>query len=132
MTPNATTSEAWRLGRRAAIEGWSIQPPSHLRKQVDKDDYENGWLAGKKEAEGLLQGHRPVLVGKRRAAPRVRLTGPEASCKLVWVDEAAGQAYDSAELALQGLKARVARDVELAAQLASQPPLKRRTEMSAA
>lgn len=125
MTTTANTSEAWRLGRRAAIDGWSIQPPNHLRKNAEKDDYQHGWLAGQKEANALLEGHAPVLVGKRRAAPRVRAVGPESVCKLVWRDEASGCDYDSAAQALEELNARVKRDVELAAMLASQPMFKR-------
>lgn len=132
MTTTANTSEAWRLGRRAAIDGYSIQPPNHLRKKAEKDDYEDGWLAGRKEENALLKGQAPVLVGKRRAVPRVRAVGPESTCKLVWRDEAAGCDYDSAAQALEELNARVKRDVELAAMLASQPMFKRRPEAPAA
>ncbi|MBV7542015.1 hypothetical protein [Acidovorax sp. sic0104] len=114
-------SETHTLGRNAALRGYSVQAPSHLRSIKDLRDYEDGWLAGKRQRQALLEGKPTVRVAHRTAHPTVR-----ALDSLTWVvrwhDQGSGADYTTPELAQAGLEERVARDADLAQFLAKHKP----------
>ena len=117
----AEPSEVHLLGRNAALKGYSVQAPSHLRSVRDLRDYEDGWLAGIRERKSLLEGKQPVVVSNRTAIPCVRSMA-DKKWGVRWVDQGSGLEYASPELAKTGLEDRVKREAELGKALAALKP----------
>lgn len=108
------------LGRIAALRGYSIQAPSHLRTTSAKKAYEDGWLEGQRERNALLNDMPTIRVAHRIAIPLVVLLS-DKRCTVRWKDQGSGLEFQTADLAKQGLQERVARDAELGKFLAKQP-----------
>lgn len=110
-------------GRNAAMQGYSIQPPSDLRSQAHKAEYEAGWLQGNRERQAMLQGKPSVHVAHRSAHPCIRRQA-DHTWAVRWSDPGSGREYTSAELARAGLQERVANDARLDNLLATLKPLR--------
>lgn len=101
-TDYQSKNEAFRCGYSAALQGFSMQCPSHLRRRTDARDFESGWLAGNQVKTSLLAGVPTVRVGLLTAYP-VAILQQDGTGLVKWRSESTGKDYSSAALAEIGL-----------------------------